>query len=105
MTLPGVLEREAESGARIAALITLNKPTAPMKKEAAAAGIYDSPWATKHARVQLLTIEGLLAGTDQLGMPPSRDIRTFKQAPKAGKKKQKGKGLFDGDEEIGETPW
>ena len=30
--------------------------------EAASAGISDSPWGTKHARIQILTIAGLLAG-------------------------------------------
>jgi Restriction endonuclease len=92
--LRGVLEREDPHGAKIAALISLHPPTAPMKKEAASAGIYDSPWGTKHARLQLLTIEGLLKGTDQLGMPPSRDLRTFKKAPKAAGKTDEQGGLF-----------
>ena len=33
----------------------------PMRKEAASAGFYESPWG-KHPRIQLLTIEDLLGG-------------------------------------------
>jgi hypothetical protein len=41
-----------------------------------------SPWDTKHTRIQILTVCELLEGR-RIDMPPSRDVRTFKQAPKA----------------------
>lgn len=56
--LRGVLERE---GATIGVLISFEKPTKPMREEAAEAGFYQSPWG-KHARIQLLTVEDLLGG-------------------------------------------
>ena len=80
--LRGVLERE---GAEIGVLITMQEPTRPMRAEAAGAGFYDSPWGTKHPRLQLLTVEQLLAGKG-VDMPLSRDLRTFKKAPKAKRK-------------------
>jgi DNA modification methylase len=58
--LVGVLQRE---GAEIGALISLNEPTGPMKKEAASAGMYKSPLTgTTHPRVQLITVAELLDG-------------------------------------------
>ena len=48
--------------------ITLAKPTAPMTKEAANAGLLDTPFG-KFARLQILTIEDLLAGKKP-AMPP-----------------------------------
>jgi hypothetical protein len=51
-----------------------------MQQAAASAGFYQSPgWGTKHPRLQLLTIEDLLAGK-KVDMPPTRDERTFKKA-------------------------
>jgi DNA modification methylase len=76
--LRGVLDREK---AQIGVLISMQEPTRPMKAEAAGAGFYDSPWGTKHPRLQLRTVGGLLAGKG-VDMPPSRDLRTFKKAPK-----------------------
>lgn len=77
--LRGAVERE---GAALGALITLLEPTQPMRAEAASAGYYASPWGTKHPRLQLVTVKELLAGK-KLDVPPSRDLRTFKKAPKA----------------------
>ena len=58
--LRGVLEREE---AQIGALITLEKPTRPMRSEAASAGFYESPWnKKKYPILQILTIEELLEG-------------------------------------------
>ena len=85
--LRGVVEREK---AAIGVLITMEEPTRNMKAEAAGAGFYESPWQTKHPKIQILTIEELLAGK-KIDVPPSRDLRTFKKAPKA-KKKPKGGG-------------
>ncbi len=48
--------------------VTLAKPTAPMKKEAASSGVLDTPFG-KLARLQILTIEDLLAGKKPV-MPP-----------------------------------
>ncbi|MCP5059365.1 MAG: restriction endonuclease [bacterium] len=56
--LRGVLERE---GATIGALLTMQDPTKAMISEAAAAGLYESPWG-KHPRIQILTAKQLLNG-------------------------------------------
>lgn len=80
--LRGVLERE---DAEIGVLISMQEPTQAMSSEAAGAGFYDSQHWGRHPRLQLLTIEELLAGK-QVSMPPTRDLRTFKKAPKARKK-------------------
>jgi DNA modification methylase len=53
-------------------LITLEKPSKPMRLEAAEAGRYTSKlWHDRdYPKVQILTIEGLLNGTEQLKAPP-----------------------------------
>ena len=54
-----------------------------MRKEAASAGFYECvAWNTKHPKIQILTVGELLAGK-KIDVPPSRDFRTFKKAPKA----------------------
>ena len=78
-SLSHVLGREK---AEIGVLITLEDPTRPMRADAASVGFYKSPWGTTHPRLQILTIEELFSG-DRVDMPPSRDLRTFKKAPKA----------------------
>ncbi len=77
--LRGVVKREQ---AAIGVLNTLQEPTQNMRGEAAGAGFYESPWGTKHPRLQVLTVQELLEGK-KIDMPPSRDLRTFKKAPKA----------------------
>ena len=67
--------------AEIGVLISLEEPTGPMRKEAASAGFYTSPWG-KHARLQLLTIEDLLTGSG-IDRPPAQTSATFKKAPRA----------------------
>ena len=63
-------------------LITLEKPTKPMKTAAAAAGFYHSPgWNQEYPVIQIMTVEELLDGR-QPHMPPAR--HTFQQAPKVG---------------------
>jgi DNA modification methylase len=95
--LRGVLDREE---AQIGALISMEEPTQPMRAEAASAGFYDSPWGTKHPRIQLLTVEELLGGK-KVDMPPTRDERTFKKAPKAKRAApSKKKTLFDQDKDT-----
>ena len=54
----GTLAREK---AELGVFITLQEPMAPMRTEAAAAGMYTSPWDNQaYPKVQLLTIEELL---------------------------------------------
>jgi site-specific DNA-methyltransferase (adenine-specific) len=88
--LRGVIERE---GAAIGVFITLEPPTAAMRKEAAEAGFWQTRAVagTKHPRLQILTIEDLLNGK-RIDMPAQQDVRSFKQAPRAkGKKKDEAK--------------
>lgn len=77
--LVGVLDREK---AVIGVLLSMQEPTREMRKEAAAAGFYASPWGTGHPRVQLLTIAELLAGKP-VDYPPTRANLTLKKAPRA----------------------
>ena len=73
-------------------LITMEEPTAPMRKEAASAGFYECvAWNTKHPKIQILTVGELLEGK-KLDVPPTRDIRTFKNAPKAKRTPKRGGG-------------
>lgn len=87
--LRGVIEREK---AEIGVLISLEPPTKPMEKEAAVAGFYDSPFGKKYPRLQLLTIEQLLAGKE-IDYPRGAHDVTFKKAPKAKSTKAKSIGL------------
>ena len=73
--LRGTLDRE---GGAIGVFITLEKSTSHMDDEAASAGFFTSEHFGKFPRIQILTIEDLLAGKT-LQMPPSIE-RTFKQA-------------------------
>ena len=84
--LRGVVQRE---NAAIGVLLSMHKPTAAMRSEAASGGFYHSPWGTKHPRMQILTVQELLEGK-RIDMPPSRDLRTFKKAPKAKRKPRGG---------------
>lgn len=83
--LVGVLQREK---AEIGVYISFEEPTRPMQREAAEAGFYTSPGASgaaggKFPRIQLLTIKGLLEGTQRLQRPLfSRDV-TFRKAPRS----------------------
>ena len=54
-----VVERER---ARIGVLVTLADPTVTMRREAAAAGFYDSPLHGKFPKIQILTVEDLFDG-------------------------------------------
>ena len=84
--LRGVLDREK---AEIGVLIAMNPPTRDMEREAVSAGFYDSPWGTRHPRIQILTIEQLL---DNRKIDyPGRGIAdsTFKEAQRV--KKEAGK--------------
>jgi len=78
--LVGVIDREK---AAIGVLISMQEPTREMRKEAASAGFYSSPWGTTHPRVQLLTIAELLSGKS-VDYPPTQANVTLKKAAKAG---------------------
>jgi len=74
--LVGVLEREKEP---IGVLLTLEPPTQPMVTEAATAGFYHNDlWQKDYPRVQILTVEEMLAGK-RPDIPPTRS--PFAQAP------------------------
>jgi DNA modification methylase len=75
--LRGVLEREK---GEIAALITLKRPTKDMNKEAASAGFYEVTGLARVPRIQILTIEELLAGK-QINYPGGASV-TFKRGKK-----------------------
>jgi site-specific DNA-methyltransferase (adenine-specific) len=81
--LVGTVAREH---AEIGVLISMNAPTGPMLKEAASAGFYTSPMGGKHQRIQVLTVEELLAdkGIDYPARSQRVD-RTFKKAPTTGR--------------------
>jgi DNA modification methylase len=77
--LVGVLDREK---AEMGVFLTMEEPTGPMKREAASGGFYTSPFDHKnYPRVQILTIEDLLAGKT-VSYPPSQANVTFQKAPK-----------------------
>jgi hypothetical protein len=89
--LRGVIERDKPA---MGAFLCIEAPTKPMLAEAAEAGFYISPSKTEHPRIQIVTVEELLAGK-KIDMPPWRELRTFKQAPKAKEKKAEQPGMFD----------
>ena len=70
--------------------VTFAKPTAPMKKEAASAGVLDTPFG-KLARLQILTIEDLFAGKKP-AMPPE-DPAALKRAAREEDKTRQAKLL------------
>jgi DNA modification methylase len=73
--LVGTIDREKSP---IGALITLEKPSGPMVREAASAGFYHSElWDKSYPKIQILTVEDLLAGAE-IQMPPQ--YATFKDA-------------------------
>ena len=75
--LRGVLERE---GAPMGVFITLEPPSPDMLAEAVSAGFYHSRlWQQDFPRIQILTIDDLLAGR-AVKMPPAN--ASFKQAEK-----------------------
>jgi site-specific DNA-methyltransferase (adenine-specific) len=76
--LHGVIDRETD--APIGVFITLEEPSRDMNTEAVSAGFYTSPlWQKRFPRLQMLTIEQLLAGAE-VKMPPA--YGAFKQAEK-----------------------
>lgn len=90
--LRSVIEREE---AQIGVLISMEPPTRPMLKEAAEAGFYKPPGLEdRYPRIQILTIEELLAGK-RVEYPRLLEV-TFKKAPKARPAaEKKGQLLFE----------
>ena len=88
--LRGVIERE---NAEIGVLLSLQEPTKPMRTEAMGAGFYESPWGTRHPRIQLLTVTDLLLGKG-VNRPIQQGNVTFKKAPKHKRETGKQGGLF-----------
>ncbi|HEY3931551.1 MAG TPA: restriction endonuclease [Verrucomicrobiae bacterium] len=66
-------------------LITLEKPTKPMREEAADAGRYESKlWHDKdYPKIQILTIEGLLSSKERVEAPPQ--LNPFAKAQRESK--------------------
>lgn len=92
--LRGTIERD---DACIGVLISIAEPTKAMREEAAAAGMYSSPFGTRHPKIQLLTIEQLMNGAN-VSMPSVSQIRadvtTTKKAKRiVGKNRQGSLGL------------
>lgn len=80
----GVLDREK---ADIGVLISMERPSKPMVKEAAEAGSYKSPFTEERfPRIQILTVEQLLKG-EQIAYPRLLDV-TYKKAPRAREKEE-----------------
>ena len=79
-TLKGDMEREK---AELGVFITLQPPTEPMRQEALSAGIYTPEHFPdqQHPRVQILTIDELLAGSS-VSYPRGGTPATFRQAPR-----------------------
>ncbi len=74
--------REREK-AEIALFISLEHPTSAMVKDAASVGFYEGVAGKKYSRVQLLTIAGLLEGTQRAEHPDYEpDLNLRRQGPK-----------------------
>lgn len=87
-----VIEREK---AAMGLFVTLAPPTKPMIAEAASARFYESPTFPdrRYPRLQILTIEGLMNGTEQPRYPDmSRGELNFKKATRESRQKQ---GVMD----------
>ena len=94
--LKGVMEREKSP---LGLFVCLEEPTAPMRKEAAATGLYRGGNGKDYPRLQILTIEELLAGHKRPEFPDmSMGTLTFKKAPKERKKGTEAPMLIQHDE-------
>jgi site-specific DNA-methyltransferase (adenine-specific) len=78
-----VVERER---AKIGVLVMMEDPTVTMKREAAAAGFYESPLHGKFERIQILTVEDLFDGKKPY--MPWIDPSVFKKAKREASEKQ-----------------
>src|SRR5207248_8193529 len=86
VTLLGDVENQKAAGG---VLITLEKPSKQMRTEAADAGRYTSKlWHDKdYPRIQILTVEGLLNGTERIDAPPQ--INPFAMAARESTAREK----------------
>ena len=90
--LKGVLEREK---APIGLFVTLDPPTTPMKKEAAAAGFFTGANGKSYPKLQILTVEDLLNGHARPQFPDlAMGTLTFKKAKKEQRKDGVAPSLF-----------
>jgi DNA modification methylase len=90
--LRGVVEREQ---AQIGVLISMEKPTQPMRSEAASAGFYQAPSLKRYPKLQLLTVADLLAGKG-IDYPSEQERKdaTFKKAPRSKDEQPENQKLF-----------
>ena len=70
----------ARDKAEIGLFLTLTEPTKAMSTEAVAAGFCESASGKKYPRLQILTIESLLAGTARPEQPDYEPDLNFKKA-------------------------
>ncbi|MCI0478600.1 MAG: restriction endonuclease [Anaerolineales bacterium] len=92
--LKDLIATVAHENAQLGFFVTLTPPTKPMQTEAASAGFYESPNHGAFPKIQILTIEGLLNGTESPRYPDlSRGAISFKQAKPEKKKGKQGKLL------------
>lgn len=91
--LKGTVEREK---AQIGVLVTLQKPTGPMKKEALEAGYYEPEHfpGKKYQKLQILTVEDLLQ-EKVIEYPRMGPDATFKKAKRQTKKSGEQGSLLD----------
>ena len=74
-----VINREKAS---LGLFVTLTKPTAPMRQEAVKAGYYESPAGANFPKIQILTVEGLLAGIERPRYPDLMQGGLMSRKPK-----------------------
>jgi DNA methylase/NACHT-associated inactive restriction endonuclease len=87
--LAHVVDREK---AQIGLFVTLAASTKPMRDEASTAGFYDSPVNASFPKIQILTIECLMNGTEQARYPDlARGGHTFKKAKREEKNQEQNK--------------
>ncbi len=93
--LVGTMQRE---NANIGVFVSLEEPTREMRREAAAAGFYTSPAIqTKHARIQLLTVNEILNGKG-VDYPLPQGNVTFRRAQRVRERDPaENLDMFDGE--------
>jgi hypothetical protein len=84
--LIGTVDRE---GAAIGVLVTARPPTSEMYRDAAEAGVYQSPSTGKsYPKIQIITAGEIVHGK-RVDMPPKRGLTQYQPAPRA-KRGQQG---------------
>jgi DNA modification methylase len=92
--LLGVVE---SNGASIGAMISMHKPTPGMYQRAAKAGLFESKHWGKFPKIQLLTVEGLLKGSERLEYPKTTGSNlTYQRAKRVADKAGDQQNLFNG---------